>query len=142
VAAVATKNKSKFDKTPADFQGERSTWPQAFYPDGKWAGFMVSEEVAAAWCKQEKGRYYNWIALPKIERVKSSVKKPVRRIVKGRKPTSMGIPAPKRGKSRSVAPTVPQTIEWDASDIEDEQKLSEVAEKSKQAAIKKLKGKK
>lgn len=124
----------------------RSHYPQGYNPDGNWAGFFVDEETAKKWAAKKKGRRYDYVPLPKIERTKPAAKKSssgsfedVLRAVKsasGRKPTK------KRTTKRSVAQSEPQNIEWSASDIDDEAKMSEVAKKSQDEAIKKLKGKK
>jgi hypothetical protein len=120
----------------------RSLYPQGYYPNGEWAGFFYDEDTAKAWCKKEKGRRYDFVPLPKIERVKQEVKKVTQKVVKGRG-SAVGNKTAIRDSRRTVKTTAPaKEVNWNASDIEDEAKMEKVAKKSRDEAIKKLKGKK
>lgn len=139
------KTKSKYDTTPDDITDDkRSESPHGYYPNGEWAGFFISEEAATEWCKKEKGRTFNWVALPKPELRVSEDKKKVKRFtpkipqpqngVGRRKPKKTAVPISKLAESDSAE----RDMEWDVEDVKDDEKMETVAKKSQAEAIKKL----
>lgn len=135
---MTTKEKSKYDTTPGDIS-ERPDYPNGYYPNGEWAGFFAGEnpeQTVIEWCKKEKGRTFNWVPRPKPE-PRAGVEDTKRRVKK-----FSPVPASKGHRNaqttKRAAGKKEEDIEWDVEDIKDDEKLSKVAKKSQDAAIKKL----